>query len=102
MAVRISRSERRSSASFVRWLVTRASGITAEAMIIRIVDTISSSMNVKPSFAETMEGKPVERSRRSPTVALAKVGIIYLTVTDAGVNCSDIAAPSGVLATPLI
>src|SRR5262245_35069298 len=51
MAVRISRSERRSSASLVRWLVTLASGITAAARIIRIVDTISSSTNVKPRAA---------------------------------------------------
>ena len=48
IAVRISRSERRSSASFCRWFVTFASGMTADARMIRIVETISSSMNVKP------------------------------------------------------
>ena len=48
IAVRISRSARRSSASRWRWTVTFASGITADARISRIVVTTSSSMKVKP------------------------------------------------------
>ena len=84
IAVRISRSERRSSASLVRWFATFASGITADARMIRIVETISSSMNVKP--------------RRPDIRAVSRH---HLTVTDTGVNCSGSAPPSGLLATPL-
>ena len=84
IAVRISRSERRSSASFGRWFATFASGITADARMIRIVETISSSMNVKP---------------RAP--ATRAVSRRHLTVTDTGANCSGTAPPSGLLATPL-
>ena len=46
IAVRISRSARRSSASFWRWIVTLASGCTAEARIRMIVVTTISSTKV--------------------------------------------------------
>ena len=85
IAVRISRSVRRSSASFWRWFVTFASGITADARMIRIVETISSSMNVKPR----RPSRPPHPHRH------------HLTVTDTGVKSNGTAAPSGLLATPL-
>ena len=46
IAVRISRSARRSSASRVRVAVTFASGMIADARIMMIVATTSSSTNV--------------------------------------------------------
>ena len=85
IAVRISRSERRSSASFWRWFATFASGITADARMIRIVETISSSMKVKPLA-------PSPSPAASPR---------HLTVTDTGAKSSGSAPPSGLLPTPL-
>jgi hypothetical protein len=51
-------------------------------------------MKVKPSLSAVALAKADAATERRR--------IIYLTVTEAGVNCNGIAEPSGVLATPLI
>src|SRR5579864_3297218 len=51
MAVRISRSVRRSSPSRCRVAVTLASGMIADARMTMIADTTSSSTNVYPASA---------------------------------------------------
>ena len=62
MAVRISRSARCSSASRVRVAVTFASGMIADARIMMIVATTSSSMNVYPDVRVTIRNAGYPKS----------------------------------------
>jgi len=82
MALRISRTDRRRSASFWRLIDTRASGKAADASTIMMAVATTSSMNVKPLDDDC-------RSHFMASLLYLSTTHDYRTTMVAGMNCTE-------------